>query len=76
MANTDAKASPAPAIKLVVVHPFFYPGSQTAYKHGDEITDAAVIGTITAKGSHLARNCVRVAARTAAPAAAAVPAAA
>ena len=61
MAKTDAKSTRAPWTgHLVVVHPFFYPGTGVAYKHGDEITDASVVADLTAEGSHLERNCVRV----------------
>ena len=45
---------------LVVIRPFFFPGNQTHYKHGDEITDAETIAAIM--GSDMARCCNRVAA--------------
>ena len=45
---------------LVVIRPFFFPGNQTHYKHGDEITDAELVATI--QKSDFARHCNRVAA--------------
>ena len=50
----------APQFTLVVIRPFYFPGNQTHYKHGDEITDAELVDTI--QKSDFARHCNRVAA--------------
>lgn len=47
------------AYHLVVIHPFAYDGK--SYKHGDTITEEAIIEALLA--CHLGRNCNKVIAK-------------